>query len=583
MSANSTVMCANGACAKHLDLSKDTPNVLCPLCASTDTVYCSEACRMIDWVGHKCDNAFLIAAAVGQKQATLFVPYHFEDRLDAKEHKQWVESMTPEARIEAENQHYLLQVNHPDQTVSQHLIRVGESLTFRPMDPKLETVFRRGAEPHPAVKEASFRIKITVGTSTVISMEGNVDAHAIYKNHKTKDTDMGGKLIQYLLNRRKESSDTVLFVKPTADDALQSLPLEGTMTIEVEVNGRPITTATGPYKMRAFGFEFTRAIGKFLNPRLKALFPKASDANIKDFKMLRATLGHTEFILIFEVGRHKKLRNIAEQDKIMFFRGLVYQVSAAALQSRAGLLPSQYQPEKKDVTEESDVLGVDSGESASPPLSPSSVVPVVVPSSLPQPVIVPGGEGGEVGGTTVSLIPPPPPRDDVDEASITPPPPPPGAPIPEKVVAGRDGGGVSAETLGGVKLRPSKPNTASAPAIPQDQNDIRGTLEKAFASMRPAHAPDEPSTLDPWPADKQAIFPLRCDASNVSQLVGLAMALELRERELPPYATTASALVRNHARALMEKRVADPSAVPMDVSAAVYSSIQALHELPAHQ
>lgn len=554
MSANSTVMCANGACAKHLDLSKDTPNVLCPLCASTDTVYCSEACRMIDWVGHKCDNAFLIAAAVGQKQATLFVPYHFEDRLDAKEHKQWVESMTPEARIEAENQHYLLQVNHPDQTVSQHLIRVGESLTFRPMDPKLETLFRRGAEPHPAVKEASFRIKITVGTSTVISMEGNVDEHAIYKNHKTKDTDMGGKLIQYLLNRRKESSDTVLFVKPTADDALQILPLEGTMTIEVEVNGRPITTAKGPYKMRAFGFEFTRAIGKFLNPRLKALFPKASDANIKDFKMLRATLGHTEFILIFEVGRHKKLRNIAEEDKIMFFRGLVYQVSAAALQSRAGLLPSQYQPEKKDVTEKSNSLDVDSGESTFPPLSPGDDRALWEDTQAPPP---PAPEAAEEGGGKVALE-----KDsttiDLTKIPQAPPPPPEGyvpPPIPR----------TESETP--VSVSPISPKSPRAELFDED---FLARLAKQKQATQTG-------------MDKQAIFPLRCDASNVSQLVGLAMALELRERELPPYATTASALVRNHARALMEKRVADPSAVPMDVSAAVYSSIQALHELPAHQ
>lgn len=549
MSAESTVTCANGACAKHLDLSKGTPNILCPLCASTDTVYCSEACRMIDWVGHKCDNAFLISAAVGQKQATLFVPYHFEDTLSDKEHKQWVESMTPEARIEAENQHYLLQVNHPDQTVSQHLIRVGDEVKFRPMDPKFETVFRRGREPHPAVKNASFSIKITVD-SIVIRMEGKVDEHAIYKNHVTKGTDMGGKVIQYLLNRRKESSDTVLFVTPTEDDSIREIPLEGKITIEVEVNGKPITTASGPYKMRAFGFEFTRAIGKFLNPRLKALFPKASDANIKDFKMLRGTLAHTEFVLIFEVPRHKKLRNVAEGEKTMHFKGLVYQVSAAALQNRAELLPSQYREEKPSTEADKDSLAdIDQGKPASPPPPPRRDDLNLWPNEpvLPRPKDEEGGGGESAPGmTTVNLIPvapPPPPSDYIPP------------PLPRTEL----------ETPVSVS-----PNSPKSPRTELGDSDFLARLQK----QKNATQSD---------MGKQAIFPLRCDASNVSQLVGLAMALELRERELPAYATTASALVRNHARALMEKRVADPSAVPMDVSAAVYSSIQALHELPAHQ
>jgi hypothetical protein len=84
-------------------------------------------------------------------------------------------------------------------------------------------------------------------------------------------------------------------------------------------------------------------------------------------------------------------------------------------------------------------------------------------------------------------------------------------------------------------------------------------------------------------AVQSAIFPLRCDASDVSQLVGLAMALELRERDLPAHASVPASVVRNHARALMEKRIEDPSAVPMEVSAAVYSVIQTLHELPVNQ
>lgn len=565
MSADSTVTCANGACAKHLDLSKDTPNVLCPLCASTDTVYCSEACRMIDWVGHKCDNAFLIAAAVGQKQATLFVPYHFEDRLDAKEHKQWVDAMTPEARIEAENQHYLLQVNHPDQTVSQHLIRVGESLTFRPMDPKLETVFRRGVAPHPDVQKAQFEITFSVGDNISFVMTGTVGDRAIWKDHAPPGTDMGGKLKQFFQDLRKESSDTVLFVKPTQEDRdlAPQIPMEGNkMSVEVKINGNVISSMSGPYKMRDLGTEWTRAIGKFFTPRLKSLFPNAATDPIKDYKTLRGTQGHTEFILIFQVPRRKTLRRKDLTSNYMEFRGLVYQVSEGLLRNKSGIFKKSAATSSSVPLESGggntgmeSVLNVDSGESASPRLSPRDDRDLWDDPQAPPPPAFEAveGEGGEVaaqeGSTTIDLT-------EIPEA----PPPPPEGYVPPPIPR------TESETP--IPVSPSESNTPRAELAP----GLKPSLVAALTARRKGIA-----------GTGSAIFPLRCDASNVSQLVGLAMALELRERELPPYATTASALVRNHARALMEKRVADPSAVPMDVSAAVYSSIQALHELPAHQ
>ena len=592
--AATPVSCANGACAKHIDLEAEQANILCPLCASPDTVYCSEACRMIDWVGHKCDNAFLISAAMGQKQATLFVPYSFEDTLDAKEHKQWVESLTPAARIEAENQHYLVQVNHPDQTVSQHLIRVGGATTFRHMDPKLETAFRRGRPPIDEVLSAKYRIKVTVNNKLLVVMEGDVGERAIYDGHQPPGTEMGygdeeaglwkkfkRTVSRTFMNVRKESSDTVLFVRPKDTDYV-TMPQKGNISIQVQIsNGLDpsqyvtVTEMTGPYAMPAKGREASRFIGKFLHMRLKALFPDKAD-NIKDLKTLRAidTDGHTEMILVFEVPRQKTATAIGAK---MAFRGLIYQVYS------------------EHVAEEAHLKGASlmkSGESTPPPPPPVFPDEESPPPPPPPYDAEPGSsgagqeEGEKVTPTTVIFAPEP-----KAELGVPPPPPPPVS-VPGRPVPDRQDGGVSPGASRNVVLKTSpRSEKSSFPSFPGINPANNAAFTRAMKAREVAtqggeeeeEEENDPEWNTPVPSRTAITFPLRCDASDLSQMVGLAMALELRERDLPAHAAAASALVRNHARALMEKRIEDPSVVPMDVSAAVYNSIQTLHELPVHQ
>jgi hypothetical protein len=68
--------CANAACKSDLNLEADQ-YITCPLCVAP--AYCSEACRMIDWVRHDCPNVYS-ASQVGD---SMFTPYFYEDALPA--------------------------------------------------------------------------------------------------------------------------------------------------------------------------------------------------------------------------------------------------------------------------------------------------------------------------------------------------------------------------------------------------------------------------------------------------------------------------------------------------------------------
>ncbi len=68
------------ACANHVcDNSSGAACISCPLCHSV--AYCSEQCRVIDWVGHDCANVLRVTSP----NQTIFRPYFYEDRMSAEE------------------------------------------------------------------------------------------------------------------------------------------------------------------------------------------------------------------------------------------------------------------------------------------------------------------------------------------------------------------------------------------------------------------------------------------------------------------------------------------------------------------
>jgi hypothetical protein len=63
------------ACANHVCDSTTAASIACPHCHGV--AYCSEQCRVIDWVKHDCANVTRVA----DPAETRFVPYYFQDHM----------------------------------------------------------------------------------------------------------------------------------------------------------------------------------------------------------------------------------------------------------------------------------------------------------------------------------------------------------------------------------------------------------------------------------------------------------------------------------------------------------------------
>ncbi len=66
------------ACANHV-CGEQHATIACPLCQTV--AYCSEACRVIDWVKHDCANVIRVSSP----NDAPFLPYFFEDRMSDAE------------------------------------------------------------------------------------------------------------------------------------------------------------------------------------------------------------------------------------------------------------------------------------------------------------------------------------------------------------------------------------------------------------------------------------------------------------------------------------------------------------------
>lgn len=577
--------CANHTCAKSLDLNGQDANVLCPLCVDTELVYCSEQCRVMDWVTHKCNNAFLVKTAmmVGQSAAVVFAPYHFEDTLDEKEYKRLQDTLSQEHVFQMENQRYLVQNVAPDLTVTQHLI--GNDVRFKPMDPKLQTVYRRGKEPEARLKSLPYTIEIEgVDANVKVMLEGTIEADSIYKNHLAWLPNPN-KALDWLLNRRKESSSIVLFPRVQMPPEQRAFPPTGTLSVTVKVDGKVVTQwENASYTMRTRGYEFTRALGKFLTPRLKALFPGA-DAARKDMKLLRAQVGSTSLVLVFNVPRMEK--------EFMRLEGVIYTVSETNLLRAAfgtGMgagKPAPLTPIKRPevVVTRPSVVVVDD---TSPPLSPRDTEEPFDP----------------YGPSDPTLPPPPLPPSDIEpdvveergEFSVSPivsPGAAPPAPLPPSAVPVRPGRTTSAEDLvgGAQKLKKTQVSTtARKPVVATSSKDEE---QAEIVKLRPSVAGEDGD--DDWPTEaeirrqilfspfsgtgaEKTVLSLECDASNLAHVTGLAMALDYRtalgDKTLESLEHV-TALIQQHGRALASGKEVD---VSIPVSTAIYTALDTLNQ-----
>lgn len=545
----------------------------------------------MDWVTHKCDNAMLVKG-VANAVATAFVPYHFEDTLDEKEFKRLQESLTEEQLFQAENQRFLVQTTAFDNTVTQHML-VGAPGGFRPMDPKLETVYRRGVVPDARLTDVPYAIELREKDGITVTLNGKIGADAIHKDQLAWVATPSNKVFKWFLDRRKESSSVVLFPQLAGiapeDRAFKT---KGSLTVTVTVNGNVVTQmADAPYTMRTRGYEWTRAMGKFLTPRLKALFP-GRDAAIKDMKMLRAQLGSTSLVLIFNVPR-------MEQES-MRLEGVVYTVSETNL-LRAAKLPkgAAAAPSAIVVDNNNNVPALSGKPPPPPPLrtpTPKAVEPAVVAPLSP----VPPEED--------TPLPPPPDDDPIvnnnDSSSFSPevkegespvvsPPASPPPPPPPAVGSVRSSGGgvISPGDLSGGARRlkftpPSSPRSTTNETELSGSAALENAKRAAILNRRSSLAGEDGE--DDWNTEaqvrRQILFSpagipvnVECDASNLAHITGLAMALEYRTamgQLQTPDMEHVTSIIQAYARNYTQQQ----QEVPLDVSTAIYTALDTLNQ-----
>lgn len=578
--------CANHTCGKSLKDGGDK-NVLCPLCVDAELPYCSEQCRVMDWMKHKCDNAMLIKGPVvtSSNKMTMFVPYHFEDMLTEKEHKRLADSLEDRDTFEL-GQRYLVQVHHADQTVSQHITTVDAPVEFQVANPKKVPVFRRGVEPPAALRPKEYEVQITVPSHGIdLTMKGVIGKDSIF-DKTVAGVDQSTKnpfrrFSRWVLNKsQKESTDTVLFTKPPANRDIKQImfPIQGVMTVVLRVDGNIISQMEGPYNMPTKGTQFTRALGKAALERLRMLFPGRDDA-VKDMKMLRGQESdmHESVTLIFKVPRTKE--ETKEENRSvtrMALQGVIFTVPsdnmelyAAGGQRGASVLSGKPPPPPKNNSkaEEPAVVAPPSRfspeEDAPPPPPPSDddkSPPVVNNNSSPS-------SSPEIGGGefVIPASPPLPPA--------------------------------SARSSGGTVRAGGASKSKPTPLSPRTQNDnglsdsflVEKAKREAILNRRSSLA-GEDGDGDDWKTEaqighRQILFspagisvPIECDASNLAHITGLAMALEYRAAIgdallQTPDMEHVTSIIQQYARNHPKESVAE---VPLDVSTAIYTALDTL-------
>lgn len=576
--------CANHTCGKALDVSERSTqaNVLCPLCLNQEAVYCSNECRMMDWLTHNCPNAI---AASSDKVTTLFRPYYLEDLMTDKE---WADVQD---KLEFE-QTYQLQRRHAG-SMQVQVQAIDATIKWRSSSPVLETAFRRGVDPQKYLKllaDMPYTVTVSASNDASVTLSGKIAEDAIYENHMPSrfgDKKDIGKLLNAFFSRRKESSSLTLFPAVDVDQARANMfPVQGEITIQVAVNGREIASHTGQYLMRTWGFEATRAFTKFLVPRLKLLFPLRDDA-IKNIKILRADVAMSNFVLFFDVPRtgfkeQRRIRSEEPDEGYITLRGVILTMPNAIVQNRA----------LRGTTSTASTTMPEVMKNTPPPpppagkTKPTAVVPAPAPAS-PPPVPAP----------PVTVAPPPPPKPSPGTATSTS-----GETLAEQVKRGR-------------KLNPtpppSPPMTRDSPGqvVPEalvvamakrsaavhgdgdDDDDDDDSGEDGWGNgggvmcystscstdlFFPTDEPETPTTAAGGTADLK----YEVDPMDLSTMTGLAMALDLHaaQKTLPEELDKVAAIVQDHARALGAGKVASAEDVPLNVSTAIYTVVNSLWE-----
>ncbi len=291
--------CVNHTCGKQIDTAIDK-HVICSLCR--EAVYCSEACRSIDWLAHECPNA-MMTDTIGKIVA---VPYFYED-------------MAPqEALIDSQAtspifQSLLLAHRGSDMQVTQWTqpALVGERARPYTASKESRAGLGKGSSPPDDLRSRAYEVTVTdvFNVQTKTTFAGNVGANSIYKDNK--ENSRASKIAS--LPGTKETGSVIFWPEPQFAIGSKMFPADGTdIKVELKVAGLDTITVEfeyGPLKALGLTQRLGRTFTKFFERRLHAKFDqsKGKQHNIKNMQILRAnTDSGVQVNLVFIVEKRQK-------------------------------------------------------------------------------------------------------------------------------------------------------------------------------------------------------------------------------------------------------------------------------------
>ena len=312
MVKTTTMACKNHVCASG---AAGVSGIACPLCL--EAKYCSEQCRVIDWVSHVSSECPNVHQVDNIKQAAVFAPYYYEDTLSADV----LAAQPVDSPIFAS--HLMFQHGADEQMLQRvqapMIMAVGEEASFEQKERPPQV---RGSAPDFT---GDFTVMVEIGEQR-ISISGTIPKDLIYLSNKNNPTAQklsgGGGLTGFFRNfsarANKATGSLIFWPAPTSVKQARKMafvknkkgftvPLEGFMkvTLKTRVNGAQTAPVVveGDYNIspaRSGIRRFGKDVLKNFQNRLKTKFSGSEDG-VKNMYPLVASTNGIVVVPIFQV------------------------------------------------------------------------------------------------------------------------------------------------------------------------------------------------------------------------------------------------------------------------------------------
>lgn len=317
-----TETCENHLCAVQVE---PKTALTCHHCRTP--LYCSRKCQAMDWVAHNCPN--VIEGALKPNE-TLFVPYHFEDRMPLEEIAEL------DVRDPVFQSYSVRQVN-AEMNVIERVVPalVGDmAIGFT----ETNTVPPRGGNPEEDfdVKGASgYEIAIDFGMGVTTTVAGKIPYDMIYlgnAQNQLANALAGGEVSDYaggsskwtrgktrlagLTRRFKKASDAYVFW-PGADNIWERnivVPMAGSVTFTLSVDKEQKTFVSGGYILQTGRSALRKSMSKLLKthlePKLRAVSGLDSTKNMQILRGADAAGNVVIFTVLVDAYQYGRLVDI---------------------------------------------------------------------------------------------------------------------------------------------------------------------------------------------------------------------------------------------------------------------------------